>query len=72
MIRDSITYQFDYEVSFAYELGFTGSYERAPETHEIEVLSIWDNYENKPVTGYEFNSMLGNVEEEINDYLNNL
>ena len=72
MTRDSMLYQFDYEVSFAYELGFTGSYERAPETHEIEVLSIWDNYTDKPVTGYEFNSMLGNVEEEINDYLNNL
>ncbi len=72
MTRDSITYQFDYEVSFAYELGFTGSYERAPETHDIEVLSIWDNYEDKPVTGCEFDSMANEVEEYINDYLNEL
>ena len=71
MTRDTYTYDWDYEVSYAYELGYSGS-NRAPEEHEIEVLSIWDNYENKPVTGYEFNSMLGNVEEEINDYLNNL
>lgn len=71
MIRDTYTYDWDYEVSFDYELGYSGS-NRAPETHEIEVLSIWDNYENKEVTGYEFNSMLRDVEEDINDYLNNL
>lgn len=72
MTRDSYTYDWDYEVSFDYELGYSGSYDRAPEEHEIEVISIWDNYENKEVTGYEFNSMLRDVEEDINDYLNNL
>ena len=72
MTRDSITYQFDYEVSFDYELGFTGSYERAPETHEIEVVDIYDNYTGEYLSGYEFDSMVGEVEEYINDYLNNL
>lgn len=72
MTRDSITYQFDYEVSFEYELGFTGSYERAPETHEIEVVDIYDNYTGEYLSGYEFDLMLGDVEDFINDYLNNL
>ena len=71
MTRDSITYQFDYEIDFDYKLGYSGS-NRAPETHDIQVVNKYDNYEGKFLNGYEINSMLGNVEEEINDYLNNL
>jgi len=71
MTRDTYTYDWSYEVTFEYELGYCGS-NRAPEEHEIEVLSIWDNCKGEEVTGYEFNTLLDDVEEEINDYLNNL
>ena len=72
MIRETYIFNYDYEVTYQYELGHTGTYDIAPEPNEVDIIDIYDNYEGRYLDYRELDELIPAVEDEIHDYLNNL